>query len=179
MQNRRKFIKNSLLTLTAAGFAGKYYNSPAQESGLKEGRFIYRTLGKTGIKIPIVSMGTGNTSNPSLVRSALDKGISLLGTSEAYQNGNNERLIGAVIKNLPRNSYLILTNSFFPVSLLNKIISFFSNSLLPNSILNGTPFISQSLNLNPGFSFLLSISTLKFFNFSFWKFPAFPVFFPF
>jgi predicted aldo/keto reductase-like oxidoreductase len=110
MQNRRKFIKNSLLTLTTAGFAGKYYNSPAQESGLKEGSSIYRTLGKTGIKIPIVSMGTGNTSNPGLVRSALDKGISLLGTSEAYQNGNNEKMVGVAIKEVPRDSFMIMTS---------------------------------------------------------------------
>ncbi len=38
----------------------------------KERKFIYRTLGKTGIKLPIISMGTHLTSNPNLVRTALD-----------------------------------------------------------------------------------------------------------
>lgn len=111
MHNRRKFIKNNLLALTTAGFAGKYYNPFGQDSGLKEEKFIYRTLGKTGIKIPIVSMGTGNTSNPELVRSALDKGIKLLGTSEAYQNGNNEKMVGIAIKEVPRDSFMIMTSS--------------------------------------------------------------------
>ncbi len=112
MQNRRKFIKNSLLTVTGAGLAGRYYLSGGYLSGHKGNKFIYRTLGRTGIKMPIVSMGTSSTSNPALIKSALDKGIKLLATAGAYQNGNNEKMIGSVIKEMPRDSFMILTNSF-------------------------------------------------------------------
>jgi len=62
--------------------------------------------------LPVVSMGTNNTRNPALIRSALEKGVKLLATARAYQNGNNEKMIGTVIKGMPRDSYLILTNSF-------------------------------------------------------------------
>ncbi|HUX57260.1 MAG TPA: aldo/keto reductase [Bacteroidales bacterium] len=112
MQNRRRFIKNSLLAVTGAGFAGSLYFPEEQLTRNLENKFIYRTLGKTGIKLPVVSMGTNNTSNPALIRTALEKGIKLLATAGAYQNGNNEKMIGSVIKDLPRDSYLILTNSF-------------------------------------------------------------------
>ena len=111
MQNRRKFIKNSLLSAAAAGLTGRYYITTRNAGDLSENKFIYRTLGRTGIKLPIVSMGTGNTSNPALVKSALDKGIKLLGTSEIYQNGNNEKMIGTAIKGLPRDSYKVMTSS--------------------------------------------------------------------
>ena len=56
-------------------------------------------------------MGTGNTNNPNLVREALDQGVKLLATSEAYQNGNNETMVGSVLKNRPRDSFIIMTSS--------------------------------------------------------------------
>jgi predicted aldo/keto reductase-like oxidoreductase len=112
MQNRRKFLKNSLLTVTGAGLAGRFYLPARQPSNQEEDKFIYRTLGRTGIKLPAVSMGTNNTSNPALVRTALERGVKLLATAHAYQNGNNEKMISNAIKGIPRNSYMILTNSF-------------------------------------------------------------------
>jgi len=112
MQNRRRFIRNSLLAATGAGLISRHYRPDMHLSNPQENKFIYRTIGRTGIKLPIVSLGTNNTSNHALIRTALEKGIKLLATAGAYQNGNNERMIGAVIKDLPRNSYLLLTNSF-------------------------------------------------------------------
>jgi predicted aldo/keto reductase-like oxidoreductase len=112
MQNRRKFIKTGLLTFTGAGLAGRFYLPDRLLPGQEEDKFIYRTLGRTGIRLPAVSMGTNNTNNPALIRSALEKGVKLFATARAYQNGNNEKMIGTVIKGLPRDKYLILTNSF-------------------------------------------------------------------
>lgn len=113
MQNRRKFLKNSLLSVTGAGLTtGALASSiPGRESKQNDIQFKYRTLGKTGIRLPIVSMGTGNTNSPSLVRSALDQGVKLLATSEAYQNGNNEKMVGSVLKDRTRDSFLIMTSS--------------------------------------------------------------------
>ena len=113
MQNRRKFLRNSLLTVTGAGLISKSFpQSLAHQESIKNDRkFLYRTLGKTGIKVPIVSMGTGNTNNPNLVASALDKGVQLLATSEGYQEGNNEKMVGSVLKEQPRDSFMIMTSS--------------------------------------------------------------------
>jgi predicted aldo/keto reductase-like oxidoreductase len=100
------------MAATGTGLASRIFSQslPVQENKVKEKKFVYRTLGNTGIKIPIVSMGTGNTSNPALVRSAIDEGVKLLATAEAYQNGNNEKMVGTVLKNLPRDSFMIMTN---------------------------------------------------------------------
>ena len=113
MQNRRNFLRNSLLTVTGAGLAsGSLPRSwLAQDSPLDDEKIIYRTLGKTGVRLPVVSMGTGNTDNPNLVRAAMDKGVKLLATGAAYQNGKNETMVGSVLKDRPRDSYIIMTSN--------------------------------------------------------------------
>lgn len=78
MSDRRSFIRNTILTAAAAGFTGKYAIASADPKTTVSSTFRYRTLGKTGIQLPIVSLGTGNTTNPALVRAALDKGLKLL-----------------------------------------------------------------------------------------------------
>ena len=81
--------------------------NPTAKSGVtkdqkaKKESFIYRSLGKTGIRIPIVSMGVMNANNPQLVQAALDAGIVLFDTAHMYQGGRNEEMIGKVIKGSP------------------------------------------------------------------------------
>lgn len=111
MQNRRKFLKTSLLTAAGAGLASKSFSNHSVSSFKEEKKIIYRTLGKTGIKIPIISMGTGNTNNPSLIKEAYKQGIKLFATSEYYQNGNNEKMLGEVFKDKPRDSFYIQTGA--------------------------------------------------------------------
>ena len=113
MQDRRKFLKNSLLTVAGAGLISRSHSQSlsGQESLQDDTKLLYRILGKTGIRLPVISMGTGNTDNPNLVRSALDKGVRLFATAEAYQNGNNESMVGSVLKDRPRDSFIIMTSS--------------------------------------------------------------------
>ncbi|HEY3359934.1 MAG TPA: aldo/keto reductase [Polyangia bacterium] len=68
-----------------------------------------RVLGRTGLKVPIVSMGVMNADNPNLVRAALDGGIVLLDTAHRYQNGRNEEMIGTVLKGRKRDSFIVCT----------------------------------------------------------------------
>jgi predicted aldo/keto reductase-like oxidoreductase len=56
-------------------------------------------------------MGTGNCDNPNLVREALDRGVKLLATHEYYLNGNNEKMVGQVLKDRSRDSCMILTGT--------------------------------------------------------------------
>ena len=113
--SRRQFLKKG-----TAGFAGitilpsvsgRFRQTPENK---KERKFIYRTLGKTGLKLPIISMGVMNANNPHLVRAALDAGIVHLDTAWYYQNGRNEEMIGEVVKGRPRESYIIATKIFEP-----------------------------------------------------------------
>ncbi len=112
MENRRKFLKKSLVALTGAGLTGRAFGRRNDQTGdAGEGSFVYRTLGKTGIRIPIVSMGTGNCNNPNIVREALDRGVKLFATSAYYQNGNNEKMLGEILRERPRDSFMIMTGT--------------------------------------------------------------------
>lgn len=108
--DRRDFMKSSL-----AGFGGLFFlpsidrkqEIKTVEAKGKERKLIYRTLGKTGIKLPVINMGVMLTDNPNLIREALDSGILLLDTAHAYMGGRNEETIGQVLKGRPRESYYI------------------------------------------------------------------------
>ncbi len=136
MQNRRKFLKNSLLTVTGAGLVSRSLpqSLASQESVEEDTKLLYRTLGKTGIKLPVISMGTGNTNNPNLVSSALDKGVKLLATGEAYQNGNNEKMVGSVLKDRPRDSFIIMT-SCIDINWLDTRTGVFKDSFDPKTFM--------------------------------------------
>jgi hypothetical protein len=117
MIGRRDFMKSTL-----AGFGGLFFLPPNQskaevkvvETKGKEKTFVYRTLGKTGIKLPVINMGVMNTNNPTLVRVALDSGIVMLDTAQTYQRGQNEGMIGEVLKGRPRDSYVLATKARLP-----------------------------------------------------------------
>jgi predicted aldo/keto reductase-like oxidoreductase len=115
---RRDFLKRS-----GAGLAGMAAlgSLPLAADGQKavgpearKGKVITRTLGRTGIKLPVISMGVMNANNPDLVRAALDRGIVHLDTAWGYQRGQNEVMIGEVIKGRPRDSYVIATKIYEP-----------------------------------------------------------------
>lgn len=84
------------------------------ESMGKEKKFVYRTLGKTGLKLPVVNMGVMNSDNPNLIRAALDSGMVMLDTAHGYMGGRNEETIGQVIKDRPRDSLVIATKVALP-----------------------------------------------------------------
>lgn len=58
----------------------------------------YRTLGRTGLEVTTLSFGCMTTSDESVIRRAADLGIVHFDTARAYQNGNNERMVGAALK---------------------------------------------------------------------------------
>ena len=108
--SRRNFIKNGFTGLAGALLAPSVLKKETkpQESQKRDRKFIYRTLGKTGIRVPIVSMGTYNAT--SVTNIALDAGITHIDTSADYNKGNDERMFGEVFKNRPRDSFVIGTS---------------------------------------------------------------------
>jgi predicted aldo/keto reductase-like oxidoreductase len=114
---RRDFMKSSL-----AG-VGSFFFLPEKEpgSGVRaeaekpgEKKVLYRTLGKTGIKVPPINMGVMNSDNPNLVRAALSGGMVMLDTAQTYQRGTNETMIGEVLKGRQRDSFILATKSRLP-----------------------------------------------------------------
>jgi len=115
--NRREFLKAGLTGLATTGAAAvlladelkkqKQTDKPADKNkqpqppgGQREG-FIYRTLGRTGIVLPVVCMGVMNTDSYELVRAALDAGMVHLDTAHNYLRGRSEEVIGQVVKGRP------------------------------------------------------------------------------
>ena len=109
-KNRRDFLKTSMTGLAGAVIAPTLLKGERKESGIqeKERKFVYRTLGNTGIKLPVVSMGTYGAT--SLAKEALDAGIVHIDTSADYNEGNDERMFGQLFKGRPRDSFVIGTS---------------------------------------------------------------------
>lgn len=110
--DRKDFIRKSFAGAAGLAFVGTARASLHDtEPSLQqpERKFIYRTLGKTGLKLPIISMGVMNSDNPALIAAALDNGIIHLDTAHGYMRGRNEEVIGGVLKGRPRDSFVIAT----------------------------------------------------------------------
>lgn len=95
--NRRDFIVKPILWAGAASMIGKTETLLADS--LKP-PMIQRTLGKTGITLPVVSMGVMNADIPGLLRRAYELGIRHFDTAAVYQQGRNEQMVGTVIKEM-------------------------------------------------------------------------------
>lgn len=105
--NRRGFLRTGI-----AGAAGIVALSPSLVSAASAGQekdIISRTLGKTGMKIPVISFGVMRADNPNLCKAAYEKGIKLFDTANGYQNGNNEIMLGNLLKDYPRSSFYLAT----------------------------------------------------------------------
>jgi len=110
--DRKGFIKKSFAGAAGLAFVGSARASlhhPEPSPQQPERKMIYRTLGKTGLKLPVVSMGVMNSDNPALIAAALDNGIIYLDTAHSYMRGRNEEIIGGVLKGRPRDSFVIAT----------------------------------------------------------------------
>jgi uncharacterized protein len=111
----RRIGRRDFMRTTLAGCGGlfllsseaKTEETKTVDSKGKERKFVYRTLGRTGLKLPVINMGVMNSDNPNLIRAALDSGIVLLDTAHGYMGGRNEETIGTVIKGRPRDSFMI------------------------------------------------------------------------
>lgn len=110
---RREFIGKAAFGLMSAGCAAPFFNKEifSQE---KESKIIYRTLGRTNLRIPIVSFGVMNSDSPDLIKRALDMGIIHLDTAHVYLRGNSERVIGEVLeRNGNRDKVCVATKMRF------------------------------------------------------------------
>lgn len=101
---RRKFLSTAATGLVSAGMLSLAPAAAAQSSERSEEgasrEVIHRTLGRTGIKVPVVSMGVMNSGNPEIVQASYELGIRHFDTAAYYQFGRNEQMVGSVIGNL-------------------------------------------------------------------------------
>ncbi len=108
--NRRNFLRISATAGAGALFmpstAASLVNKASETDKIET-----RKLGKTGIELPILSMGVMRADNPNLLRAAYRSGIVHFDTAHGYQNGKNETLVGDFFKDKPRNSFVVATKA--------------------------------------------------------------------
>lgn len=110
---RREFIKSGAAGIAGAAFLASCSGSQLSPVAPAEKKLpAIRTLGRTGLKLPVVSMGSVYAIE--LVRWALDEGIVHVHTSSGYSERNHERLLGEIFRDLPRDSFVIATSPDLP-----------------------------------------------------------------
>jgi predicted aldo/keto reductase-like oxidoreductase len=99
--SRREFLSRTSVGFASVGLSGIATGKALAGTTAKpEGQVIYRTLGKTGIRVPIVSMGVMNANNPELIPRSYQIGVRLFDTAMGYQGGRNEEMVGSGIAKL-------------------------------------------------------------------------------
>ncbi len=81
----------------------------------------FKELGRTGVKVPAVGMGTweigGDSSRDTsgdneairALRKAIELGMCLIDTAEMYGAGHTEELVGEAIKPFPREQLFLVS----------------------------------------------------------------------
>jgi predicted aldo/keto reductase-like oxidoreductase len=99
--NRRDFFKFGMAG-TACAFLGWEGLADAMQYASPESFVfpspVYRTLGRTGMKITIVSFGGGHTAEAELMRIAFDHGVNYVDTARNYMGGKNEEIVAKALK---------------------------------------------------------------------------------
>ncbi len=108
--SRRTFLAAGL-TLPAAALASTTRSNLPRAGGARfapapAAELKYRVLGKTGLKVTSVGFGCMITSDQSVIEKAADIGITYFDTARGYQQGNNERMVGAALKSKRKNLVL-------------------------------------------------------------------------
>ncbi|NDJ85328.1 MAG: aldo/keto reductase [Chloroflexi bacterium] len=85
----------------------------------------YRNVGKSGLKVSLMSLGGwttygGSVRDAEMVKSiitrAYEAGINFFDIADVYANGESERMMGEVLGQFPRHTLVISSKVFFPMS---------------------------------------------------------------
>ncbi|MGE5360261.1 MAG: aldo/keto reductase [Bacteroidales bacterium] len=110
---RREFLQTGAKGVAAAAFLSSCSTPPEPAaSPPAHPPTNVRTLGRTGLEVPIVGMGTAYAME--LVSAALDSGIRYLHTSSSYSERNHERLLGSALRSRRRDSFVLGTSPDLP-----------------------------------------------------------------
>jgi hypothetical protein len=102
--NRRMFIKAGMVGTATALIAPPALADTLQQMAEAERsafpKPVYRTLGRTGLKITVVSFGAMLTPEPEVIRVAIEQGVNYIDTARKYMGGKNEEIVGKAVKGL-------------------------------------------------------------------------------
>jgi aryl-alcohol dehydrogenase-like predicted oxidoreductase len=91
----------------------------------------YRELGTSGARVSAISLGSWLTFSGGIekrqalacIHKALDLGITFFDTANAYGGGAAESVLGEALAGMARDSYILATKVFFPISPTDKGLS--------------------------------------------------------
>lgn len=83
----------------------------------------YRRLGRSGIKLSEIGLGSwltygfgvGDDVARACIRKAFDLGVNFFDSSDVYNKGGAETVLGRELKPLPRRDVVVATKCFFPI----------------------------------------------------------------
>jgi len=83
----------------------------------------YRPLGRTGVQVSPLGLGTWNWGDPTpeaeairITHKVLDAGINLIDTADEYVHGESERIVGKALAGGKRQHVILATKVHFPQS---------------------------------------------------------------
>lgn len=83
----------------------------------------YRKLGKSGVRVSEISLGSwltygGSVEKETAIRcidQAYELGVNFFDTANVYVRGESEKVVGEALRKYPRDSYVLATKVFFPM----------------------------------------------------------------
>ena len=83
----------------------------------------YRSLGRTGVRVSPLCLGTWNFGEPTpeadairMVHKAVEAGINFVDTADEYVHGESERIVGKALAGEHRKRVILATKVYFPLS---------------------------------------------------------------
>jgi len=104
--NRKEFMNLSTSAFIGMSFPGLSPQTRATEI-TDVSTTGYRKLGNIGLMVSPFGLGAGRVSDPDIIRLAIDRGVNVIDTARRYQNGNNEKMLGKLLKNIRKKIVLI------------------------------------------------------------------------
>lgn len=103
--NRRKFLKGLALgAFSAPLFSKKLLSFQNQTDRKKKGEMFYRRLGRTDLQISEISLGGSPIPDWAILTQTVERGVNYIDSSHSYSNGNSERTIGRLFKEMGRDT---------------------------------------------------------------------------
>ncbi len=111
MSDKKRLSRREFMVTTGAVGAGAVLASAVGQVEAAEKKVMpTRIFGKTGVEIPILTLGTAFPITPPLVNVALGEGITFIDTAQSYVKGKSEKMVGKILeKNGRRKECFIVT----------------------------------------------------------------------
>jgi predicted aldo/keto reductase-like oxidoreductase len=112
---RREFLCETAKSIAVVGLAVPMMNvigekdqtqDSVQTRSVKKPAMEYRLLGNTKLKVTTIGYGAMRTDDEAVIHHALDRGINYIDTARVYMGGQNEVIVGHVMKTRRKEAYL-------------------------------------------------------------------------